>query len=211
MQEGLLVILSGFSGAGKGTLVRELMKKYEGQYVLSISMATRKPREDEIDGVHYHFKTQEEFDAIVKEDGFLEYANYVGGSYGTPKAFVVENLAAGRDTIVEIELQGAQQIKAQYPNAFTIFVTPPSAEELKRRLVGRKSETNEEIEKRLKRAKEESAFVNWYEYILVNDNLDVAVDELHQIIEGRKKRFDLIIKMQQGLQEINSNVYEKGE
>lgn len=211
MQEGLLVILSGFSGAGKGTLVKELMKKYEGQYVLSISMVTREPRGNEIEGVDYYFKTQEEFDAIVKEDGFLEYANYVGGSYGTPKAFVVENLAAGRDTIVEIELQGAQQIKAQYPNAFTIFVTPPNAEELKRRLVERKRETNEEIERRLNRAKEECAFMNWYEYVLVNDNLDIAVEELHQIIEGRKKRFDLIINVQQSFQKINTNLCEKGE
>lgn len=180
---GILVVISGFSGAGKGTLVKELVKTYDN-YSLSISMTTRNPREGEEDGVHYFFVDKDKFEATIEEDGFLEHAQYCGNYYGTPKAFVEKQLEAGKDVILEIEVQGALQIKEKFPNALLLFVTPPSAEILKTRLIGRGTETMDVVEKRMKRAAEEQEFMMQYDYIVINDDLNECVKDTNNIIKA---------------------------
>ena len=145
MEKGVLVVISGFSGAGKGTLMKQLVSRYD-QYALSISATTRQPREGEVDGREYFFRTKEEFEEMIAQDALVEYAQYVEHYYGTPKKYVEENLEAGKDVLLEIEIQGALKIREKYPEAILIFVTPPSGEELRRRLVGRGTETMEVIE-----------------------------------------------------------------
>ena len=135
-QQGILVVVSGFSGAGKGTLMRELLKRYDN-YALSVSATTRTPREGEKDGQEYFFVSKEEFLKMIEEQRLIEYAQYVNHYYGTPKDYVEEKLASGKDVILEIEIQGALKIKKRFPEALLLFVTPPSAKELRRRLVGR--------------------------------------------------------------------------
>ncbi len=183
--KGILIVLSGFSGAGKGTLVKKLMETYDN-YALSVSMTTRDPREGEQHGVHYFFTEKEEFEAKIRENGFIEYAQYCGNYYGTPKAYVEEQLAAGKDVILEIEIQGALQIKKLFPESLLLFVTPPTADELERRLKGRGTETDEEIARRLARASEESEGMHAYDYIVVNDNLEICVEELHQTVKAAR-------------------------
>lgn len=184
-QKGVLIVVSGFSGAGKGTLMKELMKKYEN-YALSISMTTRGPRPGEEHGREYFFVTKEEFENHIKEDALVEYAQYVGNYYGTPKAYVEEQLNAGKDVILEIEIQGALKIKERFPEALLLFVMPPSAEELRRRLIGRGTEDIVVIEKRLQRANEEAEGIENYEYVIVNDVLEDCVKQMHQIIQSAK-------------------------
>ena len=184
--EGILIILSGFSGAGKGTIMKELMSRHAADYALSISATSRKPRVGEEDGVHYFFKTREEFQQMIAAGELLEYAEYVGNYYGTPKAYVMDQLKQGRNVILEIEMQGGQKVKAAYPETRMIFVTTPSAEILKDRLVGRGTETAEVIADRLHRAYEESDGIGQYQYLLVNDDLDTAVETLHQLIMNDK-------------------------
>ena len=133
--KGILTVVSGFSGAGKGTIMKELLKKYE--FALSISATTRKPREGEEHGREYFFLTREEFEDKIKENDFIEYAEYVGNYYGTPKSYVKEQLEQGKDVLLEIEMQGGMLVKEQFPDAVLIFITPPSAEVLKKRLIGR--------------------------------------------------------------------------
>ena len=184
--KGILIIISGFSGAGKGTLVKKLLQTYDN-YALSISMTTRQPREGERDGVEYFFRNKEQFEQTIAEDGLIEYACYCGNYYGTPKAYVEEQLAAGKDGILEIEIQGALKVKEQFPESLLLFVTPPSAAELERRLVGRGTESQEVINKRLARASEESEGIEAYDYIVVNDNLDVCVEEVHQLVDAARR------------------------
>lgn len=186
MQKGILIVLSGFSGAGKGTLVKKLLQTYDN-YALSISMTTRQPRTGERDGVEYFFTDKEHFEEKIQENGFVEYACYCGNYYGTPRAYVEEQLSAGRDVILEIEIQGALKIKEQFPESLLLFVTPPSAAELERRLVGRGTETPEVIRKRLARASEESEGIEAYDYIVVNDNLDVCVEEIHSLVGAARR------------------------
>ena len=143
---GILIVVSGFSGSGKGTIMKELMKKHSEYYALSISATTRNPRPGEQDGVEYFFRTREEFERMIAEDELVEYAEYVGNYYGTPKAYVEEQLNAGKDVILEIEIQGALKVKEKFPDTLLLFVTPPSAEELKKRLVGRGTEEMSVIE-----------------------------------------------------------------
>lgn len=185
-QKGILIVLSGFSGAGKGTLVKKLLQTYDN-YALSISMTTRQPRTGERDGVEYFFADKEMFEEKIRENGFIEYASYCGNYYGTPKAYVEEQLEAGRDVILEIEIQGALKVKEQFPESLLLFVTPPSAAELERRLVGRGTEAPEVIAKRLARASEESEGIEAYDYIVVNDNLDVCVEELHRLVDAARR------------------------
>ena len=182
---GKLVIISGFSGVGKGTVVKELLKNYD-HYVLSVSMTTRKPREGEENGVNYYFVTNEEFERMINEDGFLEHAGYADHYYGTPKAFVLDNIAAGRDVILEIEVQGAMQIKEKYPDAVLVFITTPNAAEMARRLIGRKTETHEQILRRFKRAVEEAEDMKNYDYIVVNDKLEDSVKEVDRVVVERR-------------------------
>lgn len=182
-QKGILIVLSGFSGAGKGTLVKALLKKYGGDYALSISMTTRSPREGEREGVEYFFTTREKFEAAIVDNGLVEYALYCGNYYGTPRAYVEEQMAAGKNVILEIEIQGALKIKEKFPESLLIFVTPPSASELARRLEGRGTESPEVIAQRLARAAEESKGMDAYDYIVVNDDLDTCVEEIHRLVE----------------------------
>ena len=185
-QKGILMVLSGFSGAGKGTLVKRLIQKYDN-YALSVSMTTREPREGEREGVEYFFTTRERFEETIVQNGLVEYALYCGNYYGTPRAYVEEQLAAGKNVILEIEIQGALKIKKKFPESLLVFVTPPSAEELKRRLEGRKTETSEVIARRLARASEESEGIEAYDYIVVNDKLEECVEELHRLVEASRR------------------------
>lgn len=188
--KGKLAVISGFSGAGKGTIIKSLLEKY-GNYVLSISMTTRKPRDNEVNGVNYFFVSNDEFERAIKEDGLLEYAGYVDHYYGTPRAFVEKKLEEGRDVILEIEVQGALQVKEKYPEAILIFVAPPTAAELERRLTGRGTESAQDITKRLQQALVETERMADYGYLAVNDDLDSCVREVDRIIQtkpdGRNK------------------------
>ena len=187
MSKGVLTVVSGFSGAGKGTVMKRLIQKYD-DYALSISVTTRNPREGERDGIEYFFKTKEEVEAMIENDEFLEYARYVDNYYGTPRFYVEEMLAKGKNVILEIEIQGAMQIKAKNQEAVLVFVTPPSFEELRNRLVGRGTETADVIESRLRRASEEAEGMLSYDYILVNDQVEDCVDRLHQIILSERAK-----------------------
>ena len=179
---GILVVISGFSGVGKGTLMRELMSKHGDNYALSVSATTRAPRPGEEDGVHYFFVSTEKFEQMIEADELVEYAQYVNNYYGTPKKYVMEQMAAGRNVILEIELQGALAIKQKFPDTALVFVSAPSAEELRNRLVGRGTETEEVISQRLSRAYEESQEMDKYEYLVVNDNLEECMEDLHTLI-----------------------------
>lgn len=182
-RKGIIIVVSGFSGAGKGTIMKELTKRYD-QYALSISATTRKPREGEENGREYFFITTEEFEKLIAEDGLIEHAKYVNNYYGTPRKYVEEKLSQGIDVILEIEIQGALQIKEQYKDAVLLFVMPPSAQVLEKRLRGRGTETDEVIAKRLARAKEEAVGIEKYDYIVVNDDLDECVEKVHEIISS---------------------------
>ena len=181
-------MVSGFSGSGKGTIMKELMKKYVDSYALSISATTRNPRPGETDGVEYFFRTKEQFEQMIKDDALIEYAQFVGNYYGTPKAYVEEQLEAGKDVILEIEIQGALKVREKFPDTLLLFVTPPSAGELKNRLVGRGTETMDVIESRLARAVEEAEGIESYDYLVVNDILEECVEEVHQIIKNEHYR-----------------------
>ena len=182
-KQGTLVVVSGFAGTGKGTVMKELLGRYDS-YALSISATTRNPRPGEVDGREYFFKTKEEFEQMIADNEFVEHACYVGNYYGTPKKYVQEQLAAGKDVILEIEIQGALNIKSQFPDALLLFIAPPSADVLKSRLVGRGTETAEVIEQRLARAVEESKGIENYDYLVVNDDLDECVENVHQMIQS---------------------------
>lgn len=182
--EGLKIVLSGPSGSGKGTIVRQLQQLEA--FKLSISATTRLPRQGEQDGVHYFFKTREEFEEMIEKKELLEYATFCDNYYGTPKFFIEECVANGKDVLLEIEVQGAMQIKNIYPEAVCIFVIPPSLKELENRLVGRNTETKEVIKKRLLRAKEELLLYGDYDYVVVNDNLESAVESIKKIVEVEK-------------------------
>ena len=186
-KEGILIVVSGFSGAGKGTIMKALLERYDN-YALSISATTRNPRPGEEEGKAYFFKTTEEFEKMIAKDDLIEYAMYVGNYYGTPKAYVEEQLRAGKDVILEIEIQGALKVKEKCPNTLLLFVTPPSAEELRKRLEGRGTETQEVIDGRMKRAIEEAEYMDQYDYLVVNDELDVCVEEMHHLIQGEHER-----------------------
>ena len=181
MSEGILVAVSGFSGAGKGTLMKELLKKYDN-YALSVSATTRSPRPGEQDGVDYFFKTQEEFQRMIQEDALLEHACYVDNYYGTPRSYVEDQLAAGKDVILEIEIQGALAVKEKRPDTLLLFVTPPDVKELEKRLIGRGTESRDVISSRLRRAVKESEGIHRYDYIVVNDKLEECVEQMHAII-----------------------------
>lgn len=183
-QQGILAVVSGFSGAGKGTIMKALLEKYDN-YALSISATTRKPRVGEEHGREYFFLTKEEFENMIANDQFIEHAQYVENYYGTPRPYVEEKMAEGKDVILEIEIQGALKVKKKFPETLLVFVVPPSAEELKRRLVGRGTETAEVIEERMKRAVEESEMMDSYDYILVNDTVEKAVEDLHNLIQSQ--------------------------
>ncbi|MBQ9591026.1 MAG: guanylate kinase [Butyrivibrio sp.] len=180
-RKGIIIVVSGFSGAGKGTVMKALTAKYKN-YALSISATTRDPRPGEQNGREYFFVSNEEFEKLIKENGLIEHAGYVDHYYGTPRKFVEDKLNSGIDVILEIEIQGALQIKKQYKDAVLLFVMPPSAKELEERLRGRGTETDEVIRQRLSRAKEEAEGIENYDYIVINDKLEDCVERVNDII-----------------------------
>lgn len=208
-RRGILVVVSGFAGSGKGTLMKELTGKYDN-YALSVSATTRNPRPGEVEGREYFFKTVEEFRAMIEADAFVEYAQYVSNYYGTPKEYVEKQLEAGKDVILEIEIQGALQVKEKFPETLLLFVTPPTAEILKERLVGRGTETMPVIEARLARAAEEAEGIEKYDYLIINDKLDECVMTMHEIIQNEHVRTfrnkEFIKNMREGLKS-----FSKGE
>ena len=184
---GILIVVSGFSGSGKGTIMKEIMNRYDN-YALSVSATTRKPWPGEEDGREYFVRSTEEFEKMIAKDELIEYARYVDNYYGTPRAYVEEQLEAGKDVILEIEIQGALKVKEKFPDTLLLFVTPPTATELRERLVGRGTETMDVIDFRMKRAKEEAEGMGRYDYLIINDVLDECVKEMHQIIQGEHRR-----------------------
>lgn len=208
-REGILIVVSGFSGAGKGTIMKELLSRYE-QYALSVSATTRKPRLGEEEGKEYFFKSREEFEQMIADDALIEHARYVDNYYGTPKAYVEEQLARGRDVILEIEIQGARKIKKRFPEAVLLFVTTKDAQTLKERLLGRKTETPEVIEQRLARAVQESEGIEEYDYLVVNDELNVCVAEIHSIIESEHRKIKYNMELINSVREELRN-FSEGE
>lgn len=186
-RKGILLVISGFAGTGKGTLVKSLLEKYDN-YALSVSATTRQPRPGEEDGVHYFFKTKEEFLKMIEEGALVEYAQYVGNYYGTPKAYVEQQLEAGKDVILEIEIQGALKIKERFPDTLLLFLVPPDADTLEARLKNRGTETLDVITQRLNRAVEEAESIDKYDYLIVNDDLEECVEETHGIIQAEHFR-----------------------
>ena len=204
MKKGILTVISGFSGAGKGTIMKELIAQYP--YFLSISATTRAPREGEENGREYYFHSRKEFEQMIADGELIEWAEYVGNYYGTPKKAVEQQLAEGKNVLLEIEMQGGMLVKEQFPEAVMIFVAPPSAMVLKERLIGRGTESKEEIARRLKRAEEETVYMEKYEYIVVNQELEQAVERVHSIIENesckRLYQSDFVADMKSGLAQL---------
>lgn len=208
VKKGVLAVISGFSGAGKGTIMRKLVKQYP--YFLSISATTRPAREGEQDGREYFFRSREQFEQMIANEELIEWAEYVGNYYGTPRKAVEQQLAEGKDVLLEIEMQGGMLVKEQFPEALLLFVAPPSAEELKRRLIGRGTESPDEIIRRLKRAKEEAPYMKKYDYIVVNEDLEEAADRVHKIISMTHNRVDnckeFVHDMEQELMQFGTDI-----
>lgn len=181
-KKGIIAVISGFSGAGKGTVVGELVKRYG--YSVSISATTRLPRDGETDGKEYFFKTKEEFEQMIADGQLIEYAKYVDNYYGTPKDYVISQINNGKDVLLEIEMQGALQVKENFPDVSLVFITPPDAAELKKRLINRGTETTDIIDKRIARAVEECSYMDKYDYIMVNDDLDKCVTQMHGLLQS---------------------------
>ena len=185
MNKGSLFVITGPSGVGKGTVLKEVIKSLNRLY-FSVSATTRKPREGEVDGVHYHFLTKERFEELISADRFLEYAQYAENYYGTPLDPVLDQLEQGNDVILEIELQGALQVKKRMPQAVLVFIAPPSFEELEDRLRGRGTESEEVILRRLAIARQECANMDQFRYIVVNDEVADAADRLRAVILSQR-------------------------
>ena len=209
-RKGSLIVISGFSGVGKGTIVEYIRTKYE-DYEVSVSCTTRAPRENEVNGREYYFISRDEFLAKREKNGFIESAEYCGNLYGSPRSFVEEKLAEGKRVILEIEIQGAMNIRSQYPDAVLIFIMPPSAAELIARLTGRATETQEQILHRVQRASQEAEGIEDYDYIFVNDIVEDCAARIH----------DLVVKLEEAgtthntefIEDIRSQIngYLKGE
>lgn len=182
--KGLLIILSGPSGVGKGSIRRRLFMEEELNLVYSISMTTREPRMNEIDGVDYFFVTRDEFNQNIKEENLIEYSEFVGNFYGTPKSYVERLLNEGKNVLLEIEVNGAQQVLKKIPNAITIFLMPPSLEELERRIRGRRTEDEKIVHERLDKAEREMKLQNKYKHVVYNDDLESASLEIAKIIRS---------------------------
>ena len=196
-EKGLLIVLSGPSGVGKGTVRKEIFDDPTTSYKYSISMTTRQMREGEVNGVDYFFKTKEEFEALIQEDQFIEYAEYVGNYYGTPVQYVKDTMAEGHDVFLEIEVEGAKQVRKKFPDALFIFLAPPSLDHLKERLIGRGTETDEKIQSRVNEARKEVEMMNLYDYVVVNDEVHLAKERIKSIVEAehlKRERVEAIYR-----------------
>ncbi|MFS0643547.1 guanylate kinase [Siminovitchia sp. 179-K 8D1 HS] len=192
-EKGILIVLSGPSGVGKGTVRKAVFSRPDAKFEYSISMTTRKPREGEVDGVDYFFKTREEFEQLIREGKLLEYAEYVGNYYGTPIDYVKETLASGKDVFLEIEVQGAKQVREKFPDGLFIFLMPPSLGELKKRIISRGTESVELIHNRMEAAKREIELTSMYDYIVENDDVERAVDKINAIVQAEHCRSERVI------------------
>ena len=196
-EKGLLIVLSGPSGVGKGTVRKEIFDDPTTSYKYSISMTTRQMREGEVNGVDYFFKMKEEFEALIQEDQFIEYAEYVGNYYGTPVQYVKDTMAEGHDVFLEIEVEGAKQVRKKFPDALFIFLAPPSLDHLKERLIGRGTETDEKIQSRVNEARKEVEMMNLYDYVVVNDEVHLAKERIQSIVEAehlKRERVEAIYR-----------------
>ena len=190
MKKGLLIVFSGPSGVGKGTILKEVMKDESLKLTYSVSMTTRKPRDGEVDGINYFFVSKEGFEKAIDNHELLEYATYVDNYYGTPKNFVEKKREEGMNVVLEIDLQGAKQVMARAHDALSIFIEPPSMEELERRIRGRQSETEETIKKRIEVARNEMAGRELYDYVVCNDELTKAIEDVKEIIIKEMEKSD---------------------
>ena len=185
MKKGILLIISGFAGSGKGTIVKRLLSEYDN-YAVSVSATTRAPRPGEEDGKDYFFVNREKFEQMITDDEFLEYAQYVDNYYGTPRKYVNRMLDEGKDVILEIEQQGALQVKAKRPDALLMFVMPPSVQEIYNRLKKRGTETEEVIMKRMRQGAREAGVIENYDFLIINDDLDECVKNVHDTVRCSK-------------------------
>lgn len=207
-QRGLLIILSGPSGVGKGTVRAAIFKDNLYHYVYSVSATTRQMRPGEVDGVDYHFVTRAQFEKYIADDALLEYAEYVGNYYGTPIQKIEENLAAGRDVFLEIEVQGALKVRERMPEGVFIFLAPPNLEELESRITGRGTDDASVIVERMQMAKEEIELMQHYDYVVVNDTVEYAVEKVNAIIQSEH------LKVERVVDRIKSDIqqyFQKGE
>ena len=194
MQErGLLIVFSGPSGVGKGTVRKEIFENGNHAFDYSVSMTTRPMRPGEVDGVDYFFRSREEFEQMIEDGQMLEYAEYVGNYYGTPLTYVNETLDSGKDVFLEIEVQGALQVKEKVPDGVFIFLTPPDLDELRDRIVGRGTDSKDIIDQRMNKAREEILLMNEYDYAVVNDEVELAADRVKNIVEAEHFRVDRVI------------------
>lgn len=192
-ERGLLIVFSGPSGVGKGTVRQEIFSTPDHKFEYSVSMTTRAQRPGEVDGKDYFFRSREEFEELIRNGQMLEYAEYVGNYYGTPLTYVNETLDKGVDVFLEIEVQGALQVKKKVPDAIFIFLTPPDLNELQERLVGRGTDSEEVIAQRIERAREEIALMSEYDYAIVNDEVPLAAERVKRVIEAEHFRVDRVI------------------
>jgi guanylate kinase len=205
---GLLIVISGFAGSGKGTVVKKILADRPDRCSLSTSVTTRLPRPGEEEGVSYFFRTKEEFERMIRDDELIEYARYVSNYYGTPKAWVEQKMKEGVDVILEIEIQGAMNIKKMYPDAVLIFLMPPGADELKKRLVGRGTEDAATVRARLARACEEAEGIEKYDYLVVNDEVEICAGKIEMIADAERlktgRQDQRIRRMRQGLEKFRA-------
>ena len=192
-ERGLLIVFSGPSGVGKGTVRQEIFSTPDHKFEYSVSMTTRAQRPGEVDGKDYFFRSREEFEELIRKGQMLEYAEYVGNYYGTPLTYVNETLDKGIDVFLEIEVQGALQVKKKVPDAVFIFLAPPDLNELQERLVGRGTDSEEVIAQRIERAREEIALMSEYDYAIVNDEVPLAAERVKRVIEAEHFRVDRVI------------------
>jgi len=192
-ERGLLIVFSGPSGVGKGTVRQEIFSTPDHKFEYSVSMTTRAQRPGEVDGKDYFFRSREEFEELIRKGQMLEYAEYVGNYYGTPLTYVNETLDKGIDVFLEIEVQGALQVKKKVPDAVFIFLTPPDLNELQERLVGRGTDSEEVIAQRIERAREEITLMSEYDYAIVNDEVPLAAERVKRVIEAEHFRVDRVI------------------
>ncbi|MGX7092672.1 guanylate kinase [Hutsoniella sourekii] len=205
---GLLVVLSGPSGVGKGTVRAAIFEENKYNYVYSISATTRKMRDGEVDGVDYFFISREEFENLIQEDALLEHAEYVGNYYGTPIKKIQENLEAGHDVFLEIEVQGALKVKERMPEGVFIFLAPPNLTELESRICGRGTEDEAIIFERMQKAREEIEMMQYYDYVVVNEEVDQAVDQVNAIIQSEHLKVDRVVDQ---IQRQIHDYFQKGE